>query len=213
MKRVLFSGVMAVIAFFTTGCAAAVGADSAQGLSTLHQRVIETVLDHDESGGVLEAADVAPDQIFYGAFSKPGAREALVVCRIQNTPHTGGLDRKAMIVLSVDSMDLVAYDEIAADEVWVGTLPLSSDQDRIIFSGISTFQGLSAQNLMYFCMQDGEWTEVPVEGLDGLGESQFCFLCGDVMIVSSYSELADPSDITDVLVWDQEKEIFSEIHF
>ena len=98
--------------FVLTGCAATVEGDGTQILSGLNNRITETVLENDESGGTVEAADVAIEQTFYGSFSKPGVQEVLVVCKILNTPHTGGLGRRAIIILEVDSMDIVAYDEI-----------------------------------------------------------------------------------------------------
>lgn len=172
-------------------------------LSGLNNRIVETVLENDESGGTVEASDVAIEHIFYGSFSKTGAKEVLVVCRILNTPHTGGLGRRAIIILAVDSLDIVAYNEIPADEVWVDTLPMSNGQDRIIFSGKSTYQGISAQDIMYFYIQSGQWTEVPIEELEIFGENQFYFLAEDVMIVTSASRLTGSSDITAILTWDQ----------
>lgn len=205
-KRMVMFPIFIVFALYVlTGCAAAVGADGTQILSGLNHRIIETVLENDESGGTVEASDVVMEQTFYGSFSKSGVKEALVVCRILNTPHTGGLGRRAIIILAVDSMEVVAYNEIPADEVWVDTLPVSNGQDRIIFSGKSTYQGISAQDVMYFCIQGGQWTEIPVEELEAFGENQFYFLAEDVMIVSSVSQLAGSPDITAILKWDQDE--------
>lgn len=205
-KRIVMFPIFIVFALYVlTGCAAAVGADGTQILSGLNNRIIETVLENDESGGTVEASDVVMEQTFYGFFSKSGVKEALVVCRILNTPHTGGLGRRAIIILAVDSMDVVAYNEIPADEVWVDTLPMSNGQDRIIFSGKSTYQGISAQDVMYFCIQSGQWTEIPVEELEVFGENQFYFLAEDVMIVTSASRLAGSPDITAILTWDQDE--------
>ena len=200
------ANVIIVFALFVlTGCAATAGSDGTQILSGLNHRIIETVLENDESGGTVEASDVVIEQTFYGSYSKPGVKEVLVVCKILNTPHTGGLGRRAIIILGVDSMDVVAYNEIPADEVWVDTLPMSNGQDRIIFSGKSTYQGISAQDVMYFCIQSGQWTEIPVEELEVFGENQFYFLTEDVMIVTSVSQLTGSSDITALLKWDQDE--------
>lgn len=204
-KRIsMFSIVILFLVIMMTGCAESTGTDDTYLLSGLNDRVIEKVLENDESGGTITTSDVVIDQTFYGSFSKPKTEEVLIVCRILNTPHVGGLDRKAIIILEIDSMDVVAYDEIPADKVWVDTLPMSDGQDRIIFSGKSTYQGISAQNVMYFCIQDGQWTETPVEELTTLGENCFYFLTGDVMIVTSRSELTDTSDITAILAWNQD---------
>ncbi len=205
-KRIVLFPIFIVAALFVlAGCAEAVGSDGTQILSGLNNRIIETVLENDESGGTVEVSDVVIEQTFYGSFSKPEVKEVLVVCRFLNTPHTGGLGRRAIIILSVDSMDVVAYNEIPADEVWVDTLPMSNGQDRIIFSGKSTYQGISAQNVMYFYIQSGQWTEIPIEELEILGDNQFYFLTEDVMIVTSVSRLTGSSDITAILTWDQDE--------
>lgn len=204
MRKKYVLAAMLAGTLFMSGCTESTGTDDTNPLSGLDNRVVETVLKNDESGDVVTASDVVIDQVFYGSFSKPETEEALVACRILNTPHVGGLDRRAIIILDVESMDVAAYDEIPADEVWVSSLPMSSGQDRIIISAQSTYQGISTQNVMYFCVENGQWAETPVEELGLLGESCFYFLAGDVMLVTSERELTGASDITAVLTWDQE---------
>lgn len=205
----IFSIVILFVVLFVSGCAGTKGTDDIQLLSGLNDRVIETVLENDESGGTIEPSDVIIDQTIYGSFSSPETEEVLVICKLLNTPHTGGLDRRAIIILEIDSMDVVAYDEIPADEVWVDTLPMSNGQDRIILSGKTTYQGISTQDIMYFCIQDGQWTEMEAEELRTLGENCFYFLTGDVMIVTTARELTEPADITTVLTWNQDAGEFS----
>lgn len=108
-----------------------------------------------------------------------------------------------MIILEMDSMAVAAYDEIPADEVWVDILPLSSGQDRIIFSGTTTYQGISVQSVMYFTLQEGQWAQASVPELEIFGEDSFYFLTDGVMFVTSVREQIDPSHITAVLTWDQ----------
>ena len=200
----VFAAVLLFAALPMTGCAGTKGTGSTQLLSGLNDRVIETVLENDESGGDIEKSDIVIDQTIYGSFSEPGTEEVLVICKILNTPHVGGLDRRAIIIYEIDSMDVMAYTEIPADEVWVDTLPMSNGQDRIIFSGKSTYQGISAQDVMYFCIRDGQWTEIPIEELKTLGEDCFYYLTGDVMIVTTGREFTAPSVITAILTWSQD---------
>ena len=205
LKRItIFAVVILLVVFLMAGCAGTKGIGETQLLSGLNNRVIETVLENDETEGAITASDIVIDQTIYGSFSEPEAQEVLVICKILNMPHVGGLDRRALIILGIDSMDVVAYTEIPADEVWVDILPMSNGQDRIFFSGKSTYQGISAQDIMYFCIQDGQWTEVPVEELEALGEACFYYPTGDMMIVTSGTELTDPSNIVAILTWNQD---------
>ena len=204
-KRITISAVVILLAtLLVAGCAGTKGTGGTQLLSELNNRVIEIVLENDESGGAIAASDVVMDQIIYGSFSESETEEVLVICKILNTPHVGGLDRRAIIILGIDSMDVVAYTEIPADEVWVDTLPMSNRQDRIIFSGKSTYQGISTQDVMYFCIQDGKWMEIPVEGREAFGENCSYYLTGDMMIITSGRELTEPSDIMAILTWSQD---------
>lgn len=193
-----------VLVISMSGCADSAGTDDTHLLSGLNGRVVEAVLENHESGDAVTASDVIINQTFYGSFSKPGAEEVLAVCSILNTPHVGGLGRAAIIILEVDSMDVVAYDEIPADEVWVSSLSMSNGQDRILFAGKSTYQGISSQDVAYYGIQNGQWMEIPAEEFSVLGEDRFYFLTGDVMIGASKSELTGISDITAILKWDQE---------
>lgn len=204
-KRVsLFTIIILVLVISMSGCAGSTGTDDTHLLSGLNDRVVEIVLENDESGDTITASNVMINQTLYGSFSKPETQEVLVVCSILNMPHVGGLGRIAIIILEVGSMDVVAYDEIPADEVWVSSLSMSNGQDRIIFSGKSTYQGISSQDIAYYGIQNGQWMEIPAEEFAVLGEDSFYFLTGDVMIVASKSELTDISDITAILIWNQE---------
>lgn len=204
-KRVsTFTIVILVLVISMSGCADSAGTDDTHLLSGINDRVVETILENNESGDAITASDVIINQTFYGSFSKPETEEVLVVCSILNTPHVGGLGRTAIIILEVDSMDVVACDEIPADEVWVSSLSMSNGQDRIIFSGKSTYQGISSQDVAYYGIQNGQWMEIPAEEFSVLGEDSFYFLTGDVMIGASKSELTGISDITAILKWDQE---------
>ena len=206
MRRIvsLFPAVILFLVFFMSGCAESTGIDDTNPLSGLNNRVIETVLENNETEDTVTASDVVIDRIFYGSFSEPEAEEVLVVCRMLNMPHTGGFDRRAIIILEVESMDVVAYDEIPADEVWVSRLSMGNGQDRIIISAQTTYQGISTQNVMYFCIENGQWTETPIEELAARGEDCFYFLAGDVMLVTSGRELTGTSDITAILAWNQD---------
>ena len=202
--QIIITIVILILAISMSGCTGSTGKDDTHLLSGLNDRVVEIVLENDEARDVITASDVVINQMFYGSFSGPETEEVLVACRMLNMPHVGGLGRMAIIILEVDSMNVVAYDEIPADEVWVSSLPMSNGQDRIIFSGKSTYQGISSQDIMYFGVQNGQWMEIPAEEFAALGENCFYFLTGDVMIAASQSELTDISEITAIFRWNQE---------
>lgn len=202
MKQRILAVLILSTTLFMSGCAEEKKAEGTQLSAGLTDRVMEAVLENDGAADEITAADVVIDQMCYGSFSQPEAEEVLVICKILNMPHVGGLDRRAIVISAVDTMDVVAYDEISADEVWVYSLPMSNGQDRIIFSGKTTYQGISSQNVMFFAVQGGQWTEVPIDALETIGDGYFYFPANDVLIATSGSELTDPSEITAILTWD-----------
>ena len=188
-------------------------AEDVRVLFSLNQKVIETVLENDDARAEMTESDIVIDQILYGSFSQPDADEVLIICEIMNMPHVGGLGRKAAIILETDSMNVVAYEELVADEVWVGILPVNNGQDRIICSLVGTSQGFSTQYMRYFMILDGQWTLVQVEELWTLmppeeletSEGSFFYLTSDdVLIAASVKQPTDTSDITAVFRWNQE---------
>lgn len=194
------------------GCAEIKKVDNTELLSRLNEKIIEIVLEHDESGGAVEASDIVIEQIFYGSFSQPKAKEVLVICKLLNTPHTGGLDRRACVILEVDTMEAGAYIELGADEALVYKLSMRNGQDRMIFLGQSTYQGLSTQEVMCFSVQDGQWTEMEIGEVKELGEGCFCFRIDDMLVVTSERKLVNPSGITAILTWDADTGQFVEIY-
>lgn len=195
---------------FMSGCGDTKKTDPANLLSGLNEWILKTVLENNEMGDGIGAADIVIDQICYGSFSQPDAKEALVTCKFLNTSHVGGLDRTACIILSVDSMEMVAYQELGADEVRVYSLPMSNGQDRIFFSGTTAYQGISTQEILLFSLQAGQWVEIPIDALETLGDECFYFPADDVMLAASGPELTDPSEVKAILTWDPDTGQFSE---
>lgn len=66
--------------------------------SVLTDWVTEKVMENYEDGEI-SASDIVIDQIYYGSFSQEDVSEIFVVCKILNTPHVAGLDKKVGVLL------------------------------------------------------------------------------------------------------------------
>lgn len=154
---------LSLILMFCSACAAA---DNTDTISGLNQWMIEQVEENNEVG--IGASDIVIDRIYYGSFSQQDTSEILVLCKFLNMSHTGGLDRTAGIIFSVDSMEVVAYKEFGADEVMIDCLKTDNGESRILFIGTTTYQGVPTQDVQLFAVEDGQWVELPIEALETL---------------------------------------------
>ncbi|MBD5395113.1 MAG: hypothetical protein HDR71_12790 [Lachnospiraceae bacterium] len=193
---------------FCAGCGAK---KDTTAFSDLSRRIIKLVEENNEI--FYSAEDIVIDSISYGSFSMQGANEALVLCKFLNMPHVGGLDRTAAVILSVDSMEMVSYNEFGADEVSMTCLKTNSGEVRIFFIGTSASTGMSGQSVKLFAIRDGKWEELPLDALEELNEDCFCFMQGDNTLIftanTGLAELTDSSEILAVYRWNPDTEQFT----
>lgn len=206
MRRMIASILIVLFILALAGCSARAAADPADMISELNHWIVEKVEENNEVG--ISASDIVIDRIYYGSFSQRDANEVLAVCRFLNMPHGGGLDRTACIILSADSLEVVAYREFGADETVIHCLRTGSGENRIFFAGTTTYQGLSAQEVLLFAIRDGEWVELPIDVLNTLEGEYFCFMQNELMIVSSKAKLTDTTEILAIFQWNPDTEQF-----
>ena len=184
--------------------------------STFSDKMVNLVMENSEVVSVLKEENIVVDKIFYGTFSKEGAREIFVTCKLLDMPHVGGLDRTAVILLNADTLDLVTYREFGADRLEISCFRTNSGYSRILVLGTSTYQGISTQQIGLFAIRGDEWEElsmdvletIPMEPRDSLGSEYFCFASENGLIVSYEYELTEPEEIIAILFWDSDMEQF-----
>lgn len=164
--------------------------------------VVEKVLENYMDGDIITASDVAIDKVYYGSFSQENANEILVLCKILNMPHVGGLDKTVGMVLTQDTLDVVAYEEFPADRVEIDCFQMNNGKKRVLFIGTSTYQGISGQTIFLFDIQGSEWVQVPIDALNSIEGEYFCVMGEDKLFVASEAEITSPSEIIMVLNWD-----------
>lgn len=160
-KNRAFFSLLLLIPVFCSACAAA---DNADTISELNKWILQKAEENNEAD--VSASDIVIDRIYYGSFSQQDADEILVLCKFLNMSHTGGLDRTAGIIFSVDSMETVAYKEFGADEVTIDCIKTDNGESRILFTGTTTYQGVSAQDIRLFAIEAGQWVELPIDALE-----------------------------------------------
>lgn len=158
LKNLTIISLLLLLLMFCSACAAA---DNADTISELNKWILQKVEENNEVG--VSASDIVIDRIYYGSFSQRDADEILVLCKFLNMSHTGGLDRTAGIIFSVDSMETVAYKEFGADEVTIDCIKTDNGESRILFTGTTTYQGVTTQDTQLFAIEDGQWVELPID--------------------------------------------------
>lgn len=197
--------ILCIMVFFLIGC----GKVNKEGaLTELNKIVTEKVLENSELSDLIRDSDIVVDKIYYGAFSEENAEEVLVLCKVLNQPHAGGMDRTMVLVLQTDSLELVTYKEFSADKVIINCIQNDKGQSKVLFLGTTTYQGMAAQDIYLFSIQDKEWIGESIKDLYAISEEHFCLIADDKIIVSSTENITKSSNIICVLRWNPETEQF-----
>lgn len=171
MKKILLSAAMLMVTVVLSACS------SNQTSGDLHEQIIEYAEQVAEPGS-FEKGDIYIDSILYGSYSQGGQAEMLALCKFQNNPHVAGLDRTLAVIFSCQTKEMVASKCFHADEVMIRSLPTESGENRILFLGSSTSQGLTTQQIGLYCIQNGEWTEILMDEVH-LREEDMCYMVND----------------------------------
>lgn len=182
-------------------------------LSVPDDRFIEMVKENYEDGEI-STSDIVIDQIYYGSFSEEDVSEIFVLCKILNTPHAAGLDKKIGILLDAHTLEMVAYKEFGGDKTEISCMPMSNGQSRILFFQTSIYQGISTQTVELYAVQGSQWVEIPIDIMENVPAERrealegkcFCYLSGERMVVvyednQFEDELTDSAEMIAMFIW------------
>ena len=202
MKKLDVLVLMVACVFLLASCSKE--ADDRSAFTEFNEYILETVMESYEDGNISRE-DIVIDQIYCGHFSQKDVNEIFVLCKILNTPHVAGLDKTVAVLLEADSLKKIAYKEFNADNVTIDCVQTSIGQSKILFIGTTIYQGISAQEIQLWGIQDGQWLDIPIENLETLSDGYFCFMGDGEIIVSS---IADHAEIIAILNWNPDMENF-----
>lgn len=189
----------------TSACATSKNSANVDMLSELSNWIIDKVIENYNEGDISEF-DITIERIYFGSFSQDDAEEILVLCKILNMPHVAGLDKTVAILLTSDSLEVVAYEEFSADKVVINYIQSSKGKDKIVILETTTYQGISTQEVQLMDVQDCQWVEIPIEALKALDDECFYIIGDGLIIVTSKEQLTTPEDVVAVLSWNNETE-------
>lgn len=207
---------------FLSACGATETAANDGIFPAFNDWVIEKVIENYEVGEI-SASDIVMDQIYYGSFSQEDASEIFVLCKILNTPHAAGLDKKVGILLDANTLEMVAYKEFMGDKTVINCMQTSKGQSRILFLQTAIYQGISTQRVELYAVQGSQWVNIPIDIMENVPIERrevlegycFCYMAGERMVVvyednlpTSYEEITNPTEIIAILVWNPDTEQF-----
>lgn len=203
------SALVLFMLMFISACGSGISksSDNVDVLSELNNWIIEKVMENYEDGNI-SASDIVIDRIYFGSFSQDNTSEIFVLCKILNTPHVAGLDKTVGVLLEAGSLEMIAYNEFAADKVVINCIQASDGQSRILVLKTTTYQGISTQEIQLLAIEGSQWVEIPIDALKTMGDESFYYIVDDLIIVASENELISPKEIIAVLKWNPETEQF-----
>lgn len=164
----------------------------------------------DAVSAVIDENGVEIAQILYGRLTTDGEEEALLICKIPQMSHVGGLDRTIVVCYEMQSGEMHSLLDLPYDELDIVCVENAEKALRLLAIGTGVSQGYAFQNVVLYSMESGEWCAQPftTEQAADSADEVFYYLVGDRVLCSPDYPMQQDSAVTAVLEWDPEKELF-----
>lgn len=97
------------------------------------------------------------DSISYGSFTDVGAHEILVLFKVTDIPHAGGLDRTIAVIYDADTYKLKNQKTFVADNVFIQLLENADQRNSILYIGTVTYQGYTTYYIELLQVERDGW--------------------------------------------------------
>ena len=164
----------------------------------------------DATGAVIEENGIEIAQILYGRLAADGEQEALLICKIPQMSHVGGLDRTIVVCYEMQSGEMHSLLDLPYDELEIVCVENAEKALRLLTIGTGVSQGYVFQNVVLYSMESGEWCEQPftVGQTDDSADEVFYYSGGERLLCTPVYPMQQDSVVTTVLEWNPEKELF-----
>jgi hypothetical protein len=122
------------------------------GGKPIDNQVLIEKLDKQSDESIKYVYELSPDNIVVGSiykgdFTGSGKQELLVIFKLLNTPHAGGLDCSVAAVYDQSTFELISQKTFPSDECNFRILTDNKNRGYLLFSGSSTYQGYTSYKL------------------------------------------------------------------
>lgn len=214
MRKESITVLFLILMFFVSGCGRAeIGSSDASGqpFRQLSEQAETFLLENADSSlrAVIEIYGVEVTRLYFGKLKSDGAEEALLVCKIPDLPHVGGLDRTIIICCDIQDEKMYSLLDLPFDEVEIAKTETSEGIMRLLVIGTALSQGYASQWTGLYSVESGEW--VLLQGWNAqsdVEEEIFYHLMGENLVGTAEYRLYEESVILEVLSWNPETGLF-----
>ena len=201
-----------LLTYFLCGCNQAEPDASEQLLVQLAEQARTYICENvdDAMSAVIGENGVEIAQILYGRLTEDGEQEALLICKIPQMSHVGGLDRTIVVCYEMQSGEMHSLLDLPYDEVDIVCVENAEKALRLLAIGTGISQGYAFQNVVLYSMESDEWHPQPFatgQAADS-AEEVFYYSVGERLLCTPDYPMQQDSVITAELEWNPEKELF-----
>lgn len=201
-----------LLTYFLCGCNQAEPDSSEQLLVQLTEQAKTYICENmdDAMGAVIEENGVEIAQILYGRLTADGEQEALLICKIPQMAHVGGLDRTIVVCYEMQSGEMHSPLDLPYDELDIVCVENAEKALRLLTIGTGVSQGFAFQNVVLYSMENNDWCAQPFtagQAVDSADEV-FYYPVGDRLLCTLDYPVQQDSVVMAVLEWNPEKELF-----
>lgn len=165
---------------------------TAEADKPLNERLIDNLDKTADDSAVSYAWNLSHDNIkvdstYEGNFTDSGKNELLVIFKLLQMPHAGGLDCSVAAVFDKETLQLLAQKTFPADICRFEVLKDNKGRGYLLFGGTTTYQGHSSHTLQLF-KPDSDWKQLLTQNGDAYadtGNYNFELLPGGMVNVSA----------------------------
>lgn len=147
--------------------------------------------------------------ITHGSFTENDSSELLVLFKVKDVPHAGGLDRTIAAVYDADTYLLKSQKTFMADHVSIQLLTGENQRKYILYIGSVTYQGYTTYSIELFEIEKDGWHSKAVSSETFTENEAFAFTNDTLQVFNlSYIDNAPVYDYKYTLYWDSVEATF-----
>lgn len=203
---------LVVFTYFLCGCKRAESDSSEQLIVRLTEQARTYICENsdDALNTVIGENGIEISQILYGLLETDGEEEALLICKIPQMSHVGGLDRTIVVCYEMQSGRMHSLLDLPYDELDIVCVENVEKILRMLTIGTGISQGYASQNVVLYFLESDEWHPQPFateQAVDSADEV-FYYSIGDRLLCTKDYPIQQDSVIKAVVEWNPEKELF-----
>jgi len=147
--------------------------------------------------------------ITYGSFTESDSSEMLVLFKVKDVPHVGGLDRTIAAIYDANTYLLKSQKTFVADYVSLQLLTDKNQRKNILYIGSVTYQGYTAYSMELFEIEGDRWLSKAISSEAFMENDAYAYTNEILQVFDlSYSDHTPVYDYKYTLYWDSTEATF-----